>query len=179
MSETKVVTGPKTRFSYANVFEAKAGPQGGDPKYSTALLIPKTDKVTLDKIAAASAAALKQGKEKFGAAFGTGAFKKTPLRDGDEEKPDNPEYAGMMFLNASSKSRPQVVDKDVNPIMDQDEFYSGCYGRASINIYPYNNVSKGIGAGLNNVQKLEDGEKLGGGSTAAEDFGGFDDDDLG
>ena len=106
---------------------------------------------------------------------------KLPLRDGDEEREDDPAYEGMYFINASTTRKPSIVDKDLNPIMSQDEFYSGCYGRASINFYAYNVNSKGIAAGLNNLQKLKDGEPLVGGSTAEEDFGGdnaFEDDDL-
>ena len=77
-----------------------------------------------------------------------------------------------MFINANSQRKPSIVDKDLNPIMTQEEFYSGCYGRASINFYAFNVQSKGVAAGLNNLQKLEDGEMLAGGSTADEDFGG-------
>jgi hypothetical protein len=92
------------------------------------------------------------------------------LRDGDEEK-DDPAYANSYFINANSQQKPGVVDADLNPIMDMSEFYSGCFGRASISFYGYNsNGSKGIGCGLNNVQKMEDGEKLGGASSAADDF---------
>jgi hypothetical protein len=93
------------------------------------------------------------------------------LRDGDLEKEDEA-YAGCMFINANSAKKPGVVDEDVNPIIDPDAFYSGCYGRAAIEFYPYNmEGSKGIACGLGNVQKLEDGEKLGGGGiSAASDF---------
>jgi hypothetical protein len=59
----------------------------------------------------------------------------------------------------------------MNAIIDPSEFYSGCFGRASVTFYPYNaSGSKGIACGLNNIQKLEDGERLGGGSSAATDF---------
>ena len=170
----KVVTGPKCRMSYANVWEAKAM-QGQEAKFSVAILVPKSDKVTVQKIKDAIAAARAQGKEKFGKGWDTNALG-LPLHDGDEEKPDDPAYAGHFYFNASSKSRPQIVDADINPIMDQDEFYSGCYARASVNFYAYNNVKKGVGVGLNNLMKTADGERLGGGSTAAEDFGQFDDD---
>ena len=78
-----------------------------------------------------------------------------------------------MFLNAKSSRKPGVVDADLNAILDKEEFYSGCYGRASLNFYAYDyQGTKGIGVGLNNLQKLEDGERLGGDfSTAEEDFG--------
>ena len=106
---------------------------------------------------------------------------KLPLRDGDEERPDDPTFEDHYFINANSMHQPSIVDRSLNPIMSRDEFYSGCYGRASINFYAFNVSSKGIAAGLNNLQKLEDGEMLAGGSTAEEDFGGENamaDDDM-
>lgn len=170
---TKVVTG-KIRFSYVNVFEPRAMEEGQRPKYSTAILIDKKDKATLKKINDAIDECIEKGKsEKWKGKVP--ANLKTPLRDGDDEKPDDPVYEGKMFLNASAYDKPGVVDENVEPILDRSEFYSGCYGRASINFYAYDNISKGVAAGLNNVQKLEDGEPLGGGSSAAEDFGSDDD----
>lgn len=171
----KVVTRGLVRFSYANVFEAKAIQQGQTPKYSVSVLVPKSDKKTLKQIEDGIKAAIEKGKVKLGGKVP--ANLKTPLRDGDEERPDDEAYAGHMFFNASATTRPQVVDEDTNPIMDQSEFYSGCYGRVSVSFYAFNtNGNKGIAAGLNNIQKLKDGDKLGGGSTAAEDFGEFEDD---
>lgn len=174
MSSTKVITG-KVRFSYANVFEPKSI-NGSEPKYSCAILIDKKDKKTLAKIEAAIAAATEEGKAKFGGKVPKKL--KTPLRDGDEEREDEA-YEGMMFLNANSKTRPGVVDEDVNPILDQDEFYSGCYGRASLNFFAFNtNGNAGIAVGLNNLQKLEEGDRLSGGASAEEDFGSMEEDDL-
>ena len=94
-----------------------------------------------------------------------------PLRDGDEERADEyPEYKNMMFLNANSKNAPGVVDKDLNVILDPDDVYSGCWGRASVNFFPYDsNGNRGIGVGLNNLQKLKDGERLGGGRLRLPD----------
>lgn len=175
MSNTKVITG-KARMSYAHVFEPQAMDDSKEPKYSVVLLIPKSDKKTLSKIDAAIKAAIEEGKSKWGGKIPTNL--KKPLRDGDEERPDNPEYEGCMFLSANSNRKPGIVDQNLDEIMDKDEFYSGCYGRASINFYVYNaGGSKGVAAGLNNLQKLEDGERLAGNATsAAEDFA--DDDDL-
>ncbi len=179
MSQTKVITG-KVRFSYAQVFEPKAMNESSTPKYSISLIIPKKDKKTLDKIKAAIESAIEEGKtSKWGGKVPKNL--KTPLRDGDDEREDDEVYAGAMFVNANSSNKPGIVDEDLNPILDKSEFYSGCYGRASINFYPYDsNGSKGIACGLYNLQKLEDGERLGGGgSTAEEDFGSdSDDDDL-
>ncbi len=178
MSQTKVITG-KVRFSYAQVFEPKAMNESSVPKYSISLIIPKKDKKTLDKIKAAIESAIEEGKaSKWGGKVPKNL--KTPLRDGDDEREDDEVYAGAMFVNANSSNKPGLVDEDLNPILDKSEFYSGCYGRASINFYPYDsNGSKGIACGLNNLQKLEDGERLaGGGASAEEDFGSSDDDDL-
>ena len=174
MSDTKVVTG-KVRFSYANVWEPTAIEEGKPKKYNVSILIPKKDKKGLAKIEAAIEAAVELAKAKYGGKLPKGF--KLPLRDGDEDK-DDEAYEGTMFFSASSNRKPQIVDEDVQPILDRDEFYSGCYGRASINFYLFDvSGSKGIAAGLNNLQKLEDGEHLGGGGSSAEDDFG-DEDDL-
>jgi hypothetical protein len=164
----KVITG-KVRFSYANVFEPKSI-NGSDPKYSVSLIIPKEDKVTIDKNKAAIEVAKKEGLSKLGGKIP--ANLKTPLRDGDIDRPDDPAYADSYFVNANSTIRPGIVDANLQPIIDSTEFYSGCYGRASIVFYAYNaNGNKGIACGLQNLQKLEDGEPLGGRSRAEDDFG--------
>lgn len=171
-NSTKVVTG-KVRFCYANVFEPVAMNEGDQPKYSICILIPKTDTKTLKAIESAIEAAKVAGKAKIADKNGRiPSTIKNPLRDGDEERSDDPAFEGMMFINANSTRKPAIVDKNLNPIMEKEEFYSGCYGRASINFYAFNVQSKGIAAGLQNLQKLEDGEMLSGGSTAEEDFGG-------
>ena len=181
MSETtKVVTG-LVRMSYANVFNPKSMDGQSDPKYSVALLIPKTDTATIKKIEAAIKLAIAQGKEKWGKAF-EGKLA-TPLWDGDEEKPDDEVYANHYYLNAKSTTPPGIIDKNKNEILDSSEFYSGCYGRASVVFFPYNNVNKGVGVGLQNLQKLKEGEPLGGKSDPLDDFGddfadSFDDDPL-
>lgn len=180
-NSTKVVTG-KVRFCYANVFEPVAMNDGETPKYSVCILIPKTDTKTLDAINKAIEAAKIAGKAKIADKNGRiPSTLKSPLRDGDDERSDDPVFKGMMFINANSNRKPAIVDKSLNEIMSRDEFYSGCYGRVSLNFYAFNVQSKGIAAGLQNLQKLEDGEMLTGGSTAEEDFGGeneWADDDL-
>lgn len=181
VNSTKVVTG-KVRFCYVNVFEPTAMNEGDTPKYNICVLIPKSDTATIDKIKKAVEAAKEAGKVKLADKNGRiPANLKLPLRDGDEERPDDPAFEGHYFINANSMRQPSIVDRSLNPIMSRDEFYSGCYGRASINFYAFNVSSKGIAAGLNNLQKLEDGEMLAGGSTAEEDFGGDNaaqDDDM-
>jgi len=174
MSSTKVITG-KVRFSYAHVFEPSAINEGDDKKYSVSILIPKTDTATLAKINKAVEAAKQEGKGKWNGKIPP--VLKLPLRDGDAERPDDEAYEGMMFLNASSKNKPGIVDENRDELMSKDEFYSGCWGRASVNLYAFNvSGNKGIAVGLNNLQKLEDGDRLsGGGASAAEDFGSDDD----
>lgn len=176
---TKVITG-KVRFSYVNIFKSRAFQAGQDAKYSVCLLIPKDDKKTLKKIKAAIEEAVQEGiASKWGGK--KPANLKLPLRDGDDERADEaPEYEGMYFLNANSAQKPGIVDKDLNEILDPDEVYSGCWGRASINFYAFNsNGNKGVGVGLNNIQKLSDGDPLGAARASAEsDFSDdFEDDE--
>ena len=177
---TKVVTGKNTRFSYLIVNKPKAI-NGGTPKYSVSLIIPKSDTMTVEKIQSAIKAAYDEGQSKLkgnGKSVPTLQAIKTPLRDGDEERPDDAAYKGCYFINANSTSKPGIVDADCQPIIDTSELYSGIYGRASINFYAFNtNGNKGIACGLNNLQKLRDGEPLGGKSRAEDDFADFDDDD--
>jgi hypothetical protein len=176
---TKVITG-KVRFSYVNIFRSRAFREGQDAKYSICLLIPKEDKAGIAKIRAAMDEAVQDGiTSKWGGKKPKNLH--LPLRDGDEDRADEaPEYAGMMFLNANSNTKPGIVDKDLNEILDPDEVYSGCWGRASINFFPYDsNGNRGVGVGLNNIQKLKDGDHLGAARAKAEDdFGdGFEDED--
>ena len=174
---TKVITN-KVRFSYVNIFRSRVFSEDQDAKYSICLLIPKEDKACLAKITKAVNEAIQEGiASKWGGKQPKNLH--LPLRDGDEERADEaPEYEGMMFLNANSKTKPGIVDKDLNEILDPDEVYSGCWGRASINFFPYDNRgNRGVGVGLNNIQKLKDGERLGSARASAEsDFGdGFED----
>lgn len=163
----KVITG-KVRFSYANVWEPKSI-NGGDPKYSVSLIIPKADKATLNKVKEAIEAAKKEGISKLGGSIPDNL--KMPLRDGDVDRVEEESYKDSYFINANSSTKPGIVDKNVQTITDKSEFYSGCYGRASITFYAYNvDGNKGIACGLENLQKLEDGEALGGHSRAEDDF---------
>ena len=178
---TKVITGPKTRWSYANVWQPKSI-NGGTPKYSVSLIIPKSDTVTVNKIKSAIQAAYEEGESKLkGNGKSVPSLKaiKTPLRDGDLERPDDDAYKNSYFVNANSTTAPGIVDADRQPIIDTSEVYSGVYGRASINFYAFNsNGNKGIACGLNNLQKISDGEPLGGRSRAEDDFADEEDDFL-
>ena len=178
---TKVITGVNTRWSYANVWEPKAM-EGGKPKFSVSLIIPKSDTVTVGKIKAAIEEAYRDGQSKLkGNAKSVPALStlRTPLRDGDLERTDDPAYANAYFVNANSTTAPGVVDANRNEILDKSEVYSGCYGRASISFYAFNaNGNKGIACGLNNLQKIKDGELLGGRSSAESDFATEEDEDF-
>ena len=177
----KVITGPDTRWSYANIWEAKSI-NGGSPKFSVSLIIPKSDTRTIAKIEAAIEAAYREGEAKLkgnGKSIPPLAALKTPLRDGDTERPDDPAYADAYFINANSATAPGVVDADRNEILNRSEVYSGVYGRASVNFYAFNsNGNKGIACGLNNLQKIRDGEPLGGKSRAEDDFASDADEDF-
>ena len=178
---TKVITGPNTRWSYCNAWEAKAI-QGGTPKFSVSLIIPKSDKKTIAKIEEAIKAAYREGEAKLkgnGRSVPALSVLKTPLRDGDTERPDDEAYADSYFVNANSTTAPGIVDADRQPILERSEVYSGVYGRASINFYAFNsNGNKGIACGLNNLQKIRDGEPLGGKSRAEDDFADEDEEDF-
>ena len=178
---TKVITGVNTRWSYANVWEPKAM-EGGKPKFSVSLIIPKSDTVTVGKIKAAIDEAYRDGQSKLkgnGKSVPALSTLRNPLRDGDLERPDDPAYANAYFVNANSTSAPGIVDAAKNQIIDKSEVYSGCYGRASISFYAFNaNGNKGIACGLNNLQKIRDGEPLGGKASAESDFATEDDEDF-
>jgi len=177
----KVITGPDTRWSFANVWEPKSV-NGGTPKYSVSLIVPKSDVKTLAKIKAAIEAAYLEGEAKLkgsGKSVPPLAAIKTPLRDGDIERPDDLAYANAYFINANATSAPGIVDADRNSILTRSEVYSGVYGRASISFYAFNsNGNKGIACGLNNLQKVRDGEPLGGKTSAESDFTTEEDEDF-
>ncbi|MCD8157856.1 MAG: DUF2815 family protein [Clostridiales bacterium] len=181
VNPTKVITGKETRWSYANVWEPKSI-NGSTPKYSVSLIIPKADTITVEKIKNAIKAAYDDGQPKLkgnGKSVPALSVLKTPLRDGDLERPDDDAYKNSYFINANSTTAPGIVDADRQPVIDRSEVYSDVYGRASINFYAYNaNGNKGIACGLNNLQKIRDGEPLGGKSRAEDDFDIDDDDDF-
>ena len=178
---TKVITGVKTRWSYANVWEPKSI-NGGAPKYSVSLIIPKSDTKTVTAVKNAIQAAYDEGQSKLkGSSKSVPALSsiKNPLRDGDIERPDDEAYKDSYFINANSATAPGIVDAARQPILERSEVYSGVYGRASINLYAFNsNGNKGIACGLNNLQKISDGEPLGGKTRAEDDFADEDEEFL-
>ena len=164
------------RISYAHLIETDK-----NDNYSVSLLIPKSDKKTLDEINKAVEAAIVDGKSKLANKDGAINKKmlKLPLRDADEEGHTSPDYQGNIFFNAKSKRRPQVVDRHKEMIYDAEEIYSGCYCNVMVNFYAFAvEGNKGIAASLGNVQKVKDGDRLGyGGTTAEADFDNFEDDE--
>ena len=181
INPTKVITGVKTRWSYANVWQAKSI-NGGAPKFSVSLIIPKSDTKTVMAVKNAIQAAYEEGQSKLkGNSKSVPALTaiKTPLRDGAAERPDDEAYKDCYFINANSATAPGIVDAARNPIIEHSEVYSGVYGRASINFYAFNsNGNRGIACGLNNLQKISDGEPLGGKTRAEDDFADEDEDFL-
>lgn len=176
LNGNRVVTN-EVRLSYVTIAEPK-GMEGADPKYSVSIIIPKSDAETIGLINRMVDKAIEDGVAKFGGKKPNKAALKLPLRDGDVER-DDEAYKNAYFINCNSKIKPQVVGPDRREI-DASEVYSGCYGRVSINFYAFNrNGNKGVACGLGNVQKLRDGDALGGGRvSAADDFGSADDDFL-
>lgn len=175
-NNTKVVTGI-VRLSYEHVWEP-ASINGSNPKYSVSLIIPKDDVKTITAINQAVENAIKDGAAKFGGKIPPKGALKLPLRDGDTER-DDEAYRNAYFVNANSTTAPQIVDRGVQPILDRSEVYSGCYARVSINFYAFNsNGNRGVACGLGNIQKVRDGEPLGGKTSAADDFSTDLDDDF-
>lgn len=171
-SDTSVRLG-MVRFSFPYVFEKRKGENGQEDKYSLCCLIPKADKATVAMFNEAYEAAREKGKtEKWGGKVP--AKVKSPLRDGDVDREGDPAFKDCWFFNCSSKQQPGVRVKEAGVIsdaLDSTEFYAGCYGCVSVNMFPYNsNGNVGVGVGLNNCIKLEDGERLGGSRSADEDF---------
>ena len=177
-NSTKVVT-EEVRLSYAHLFEAWSNDPEIPAKFSATLLIPKSSKKTMAAIKAAIDAATIAGKSRFGDSWGKKGVK-TTLHDGDTEADleTNPEYEGHYYMSVSSNTQPGIVDRAVNPILDSSEVYSGCFVRVSINAFPYNaKGNQGVSFGLNHVQKLRDGDYLGGRSRASDDFNALEDED--
>ena len=173
MAERLKCVTPPFRVSFPSVFEASSY-KGGDPKYSLVMLFYPEKFTDADKKAwkAMNAIADAASKDKFKKLVKDlpGNFKR-PLRDGAEKAHLDGYGEGMMFGTASSKQRPGLVDRNKQPILTEEEFYPGCWARATITAYPYDNVGKGVAFGLHNVQKLGDDENFTGRVAAEDDFG--------
>lgn len=171
------ITTGKVRASYVSIFQPRVSQNGGEPKYSVTLLIPKNDVATINGIYAEIEKAKQEGMQKV---FGGNIppVCKIPIYDGDGVRPASgepfgEECRGHFVMTASAKLQPAIVGLDMQNIINPAEVYSGCYIRANINFFAYNsNGNKGIGCGLNAVQKIEDGEPLTARVSAEEAFGG-------
>lgn len=175
MAEKMILKG--VRLSYANLFEAREN-MSGDLRYSTALLIPK-DHPQIDDL---HALVDQVGDEKFGKKWPAMRKRKDPVHDADEDgkADDDPNYEGMFYINTSSKRRPQVVDRKRQPILDDSEIWSGCYANVSFAVFAFEvPENKSVSFGLNNVQLVKTGERLGGAPNADEEFEDIDDDEDG
>lgn len=174
MNANTITTG-KVRLSYVHLATPVKAPGSDTEKYSVSIIVPKSDRATVNTINAAIEEAKKNGAaSKWGGKVPPRL--RTPLRDGDEDRPDDAAYADSYFFNCSSLKRPRVFDMNLQEILDSSEVYSGCYGRVNVTFYPYDvNGNRGIGVALNLVQKVADGDTLGGGApSAAEAFGESD-----
>lgn len=174
LKESKVVFGP-CRLSYTHLFEKYTPEGGGDGKYMTNVLIPKGEKKTVEAINKAIDAAKKAG---IVGKWGGKEPKKLdmPLHDGEEK--DDEVYEGHLYVNAKCSTRPGIVDRQKNPITDEEEIYSGVWAYVSVTFYPYDvNGNRGVACGLNNIMKFKDDERLGGRTSAEADFEDFDDEE--
>ncbi|MBQ6528277.1 MAG: DUF2815 family protein [Clostridia bacterium] len=175
-NQTRVVTGI-VRLSYANIWDPKTPVSGGEPRYSCSIIIPKSDTKTVEAIRQAIECAIQEGAGKYGGKIPNRATLKLPLRDGDTEREDEP-YKNSWFINATSKTAPQVVDRHLQQIMDRSEIYSGVYAKVSLSFYAFSvNGNRGVACGLGNIQKIRDGEPLGGTISASDEFSEVKDED--
>ena len=174
VNDMPITTGV-VRASYVNIFQPRASQNGGDPKYSVTLLIPKNDTATINGIYAEIEKAKQEGAQRvFGGSIPP--MCKTPIYDGDGVRPSGEPFGeecrGCLVMTASAKQQPVIVDLNLQNIINPADVYSGCYIKANISFFAYNtNGNKGIGCGLNCVQKHEDGEPLTARVSAEEAFG--------
>lgn len=165
---SKVTIGP-VRFSYCYLNEPRPADEGKKPKYETSIIVSKDDKKSIALVESAIEAAKARGKADLWKGKIPAAYKQS-WYDGDDKDDADPAYKNAMYLTARSVRKPQVVDRNRQEILDADQIYSGMYGYVSLDFYPYDNEGKGVSAGLLNVMKTKDGDRLAGGSTAEEDF---------
>lgn len=182
-NENHVVTG-KVRLSYVNLITPQVSTDNNGQqvqKYNCTVLLPKSDTATKAKIDAAVEAAKQKGLQSKWSGVMPPRID-VPVRDGDGERPSDgmpygEECKGCWVINVSANRKPRIVDNALQDIIDPAEIYSGMYARVSVDFFPYfSQNKKGIGVSLCNVQKLADGEPLGGApATPDEDFGALDD----
>lgn len=158
---------PRFKVSFPNVFRpGKAMQEGAEPKYGIAMLFALGADLSVLKAAANDAVIEKWGADKTKWPKNL----RNPFRDQGEKEFAGYE-AGAIFMSATSKQRPGLVDASNQDIINEADFYAGCYARATVNAFCYDKAgNRGVSFGLNNVQKLDDGEPLGGRTRASDDF---------
>lgn len=170
--------GPNVRLSYLHVLEPHAMKDGEEPMYSAALLLPKSDTASKEKLDAAVQAAKEQAsKSKWGGK--EPANIDVPIHDGDglrqSGEPYGPEAKGCWVINAKTKQQPKVVDTSRQPIMDAEDIYSGMYAYVGVQAWGYDNSGrKGISFGLGHIMKTKDGERMAGGMSVDDTFADID-----
>lgn len=165
---TANIISPEFRVSFPNVFRPQAMKgSNNEPKYGITMLFKKGE-----NLAALEKAVLDCATEALGAdrsKWPKGL--RSPFRDQGERDYEGYEQ-GAVFVNATSKQRPGLVDANVQDIIEERQFYAGCYARASLRAFYYDSSgNKGVGFGVQNIQKTRDGEPLGGRTTPEQDFG--------
>jgi hypothetical protein len=165
--ESGLIRTPAFRVSFPSVFEPKPGPDGKNPKYRMSLLFPKTTDLSVLKEAIKEVA-----KEKWGDKLPKSL--RNPIRDGDE-KDALPGYADNFFINVTSTLRPTIINTKGQELIEADigpdGFYAGCYARCSLSIYAYDKAgNRGVSFGLQNIQKVAEGEPFSGRTRATDDF---------
>jgi hypothetical protein len=162
-------TTPEFRVSYPHVFKPHAVPGSGqEPKYSVTMLLPKT--ANLDGLKSAITEAL---TAKFGADRSAWPKIRNPIRDGDgEDFAGKKGYQGNYVLSARTSDKPGVIDASGNEIINEGDFYGGCYAKATVVAFWYEKAgNKGVAFALNNLLKTRDGEPFGQAKAdAASDF---------
>ncbi len=172
----KIVT-PPFRVSFPQVFTPKSFQEGADPKFSVMAVWDPSDFGSAEEaqwaafLEAIDAASVKKHGKPI--ADLPASFRR-PFRDGKEKEHLGGFEEGMLFATLSTKVRPGVIDRNMQPIIEASDFYAGCYARATVSAYGYDNVSKGVAVGLHNLQKVGEGEPLDGRTKAEDDFGGGD-----
>lgn len=197
ISDTNMMIGP-VRFSFAHLFKKVITEDNPEGKYTVQILIPKTNTEAVKMIQDACEAAKQAGvSKKFGGKMPPTSKLHMPLRDGDDEYPDDDTYAGMWFMNTTyygsgkpgvrvierneitGKLEPSALKEDGFTPIDEDDFYSGCWGAVTLGFFAYNTKGNmGVAVGVNNVLKTKDDDRLGGGRSADADFSDIGEDWL-
>lgn len=169
---SNIIITPIGRVSYPNLLRPKQNSFNGDVLYSVDLLFPKNKNQAECVLNPLRNLIEKAVKEKWPK---TPGFIQLPIKDGDGLKPKagtpyDEAYHGCWFITLKNKIKPQVVDQNVKAIQNEEDLYGGCYGRATLSIYAYDNKgNKGVSLSLNNFQKTGDGERFSGQRTLAEE----------